>query len=128
MYLRGHRLCYQTIRYLVTCLTMSVILFLAMAFKIQNNSFFNLNIFQLKSDNELVFINQSSLTYNVERTEFYPHLPIQIYTKNRARFLGLKNKTKKIILLANPFFTDPTWNIKSLKNKTNSGNSTYKFY
>jgi hypothetical protein len=71
-------------------------------------------------------INQllsSSLTYHMEQTEFYPHLPIQMYTTNRERFLELKNKTKKTILLANSFFGDPTWAMKSLKNKTNSGDS-----
>jgi hypothetical protein len=55
--------------------------------------------------------------------KFYPYLPIQIYTKNHDRFLELKYKTKKIILLANTFFDDPTWSIKSLENKTNEGNS-----
>jgi hypothetical protein len=58
-------------------------------------------------------------------TDFYPHMPIQIYTENRERFLHMSNKTKKLILLGNSMFDDATWSIKSLKTKTNKANSTY---
>ncbi|CAF0879244.1 unnamed protein product [Adineta ricciae] len=73
------------------------------------------------------FTNQLLPTYQMESTHFFPHLPIQIYTANRQKFLQLKNPRKQIILLANSFFGDPQWEIPSLKNRTNSGNMSEIF-
>lgn len=70
-------------------------------------------------------ISTSSSNYQLETTDFYPHLPIQVFTKNRQKFLDLQNKTKKLILIANPFFTDPTWSIQSLKHANTSANCNY---
>jgi hypothetical protein len=109
---------------------MSVFLLFPISFTLQNHLLFNSNLSQIHYIKEFLFTNQSlasSLTYQIETTEFYPYLPIQIYTKNREKFFKLKNKTNKIILLANTWFTDPTWSIKSIKNKTNSGNSMSKY-
>jgi hypothetical protein len=96
-------------------------------FTIHDHSLYHLYFSEIEYEKNLLFINQSassSLTYHIKQMEFYPHLPIQIYTTNRNRFLELKNKTKKIVLLANPFFDDSSWTIKSLDSKTNSGDST----
>ncbi len=120
------RIYYQILKYSVTCMTISLFLLFCISFTIQNHSLYHLNPFHLQYNKEILFSNQSlssSLTYQIETTKFYPYLPIQIYTKNRERFLQLKNKTKKLILIANPMFDDPTWFMKSLKNKTNAGNS-----
>jgi len=120
------RIYYQIIKYSVTCLIISICLLFSISFTIQNHSLFHLNFSPIQYKKEFLFTNQSlssSATYQIETTKFYPYLPIQIYTKNRERFLKLKNQTKKIILLANPMFNDPTWFMKSLKNKTNLGNS-----
>jgi hypothetical protein len=117
------RIYYQTIKYSLTCMTICIFLLFSVTFTIQNHSLSQLNFSRIQYEDNLSFINQSSFTYHIEQTQFYPYLPIQIYTTNRERFLELENKTKKIILLANNFFDDPTWSIKSLKNKTNAGNS-----
>jgi len=104
----------------------SVSIFFCISFTIENYSLLNIHVPTIQYEEEILFINQSSSTYHIEQTEFYPHLPIQIHTRNRERFLKLENKTKKIILLGNIMFDDSTWSIKSLKNRTNSGNSMYK--
>lgn len=109
---------------------MSILILFSTSFTIQNQSLSHFNLSQIYSDKNFSITNHSlasSLTYQIETTQFYPHLPIQIYTKNRERFLKLKTKTKKLILLANPWFTDPAWEMKSIKNKTNSGNSMSKY-
>jgi hypothetical protein len=124
------RISYQILKYSVTCMTISIFLLFCTSFTIQSHSLFHLNPFQIQYKDDLLYLNQSSssLTYHIEQTKFYPYLPIQIYTKNLERFLKLNNKTKKIILIGNPMFDDSTWTMKSLINKTNSGNSMYKFF
>ncbi len=105
---------------------MSVFLLFCVSFTIENHSLQHLNPFHIQYEKEILFTNQSlasSLTYQIETTQFYPYLPIQIYTKNRQKFYQLKNPIKKLILIANPFFDDGIWTMNSLKNKTNSGNS-----
>jgi len=105
---------------------MSILLIFSISFKIQNQSLSYLNLSQIYDDKNFLITNESfasSITYQIEITKSYPYLPIQIYTKNREKFLKLKPKTKKLILLANSFFSDPTWAMKSIKNQTNSGNS-----
>jgi hypothetical protein len=120
------RIYYQTMKYAIAFITLSIFLLFGVSLTIQNQTLFHFNFSPLQYEDKLLFINQSSLTYHVEQTKFYPHLPIQIYTANRDRFLQLKNKTKKLILLANPMFDEPTWSLKSLKNKTNLANSMYR--
>jgi hypothetical protein len=110
---------------------MSVFLLFCVSFTIENHSLQHLNPFQLQYEREILITNQSlasSLTYEIETTKFYPYLPIQIYTNNREKFLKLKNPGKKLILIANPFFDDRIWTMNSLKNTTNSGNSTLNFH
>ena len=110
--------CYcQTIKYAFICLTVSIVFLSSISFTIHNSSIFLFN--QSQTHNNLSI-------YRLEQTSFYPHLPIQIYTNNRERFLRLPHPTKKLILIGSAFFDDPTWSIKSLKNKTNSGNSMYE--
>lgn len=122
------RIYYQTIKYSVTCMTMSMILLFSVSFTLQNHSLYHLNPFHSRYERDVPFTNQSiasSLTYQIETTEFDPYLPIQIFTENRERFLQLKDPRKQVILIATPFFDDPTWTINSLRTKTNAGNSTY---
>ena len=126
MAIRCPRIYYQIIRYSIICMAISISLLFFLAFNIQNNSFFHSNSFPIQFPKILLRTNQSlssSNAYQIETTEFYPHLPIQIFTKNRQKFLNLKTKTKKLILISTPFFGDSTWSLKSLKNQTNSGNS-----
>ncbi|CAF1100848.1 unnamed protein product [Adineta steineri] len=116
-----HNYC-SVIKYFTTCMILSICALFYVSLTIENYALNYFNFSMIKYDDKLLFLNQSSLTYHMEQTEFYPHLPIQIYTKNREKFIKLRNKTKKIILLANGFFDDETWSMKSIKNKTNSGN------
>jgi hypothetical protein len=104
---------------------MSLFLLFSVSYTIQNHSLPYVNLSQVEYAEESLFNNESSSSsiYHLKQTKFYPYLPIQIYTENRERFFKLKNKTTKIILLANEFFTSPTWYLKSLENKTNEGNS-----
>ncbi len=109
---------------------MSMLILFSTSFTIQNQTLSHFNLSQIYYEKNILITNESlasSLTYQIETTQFYPHLPIQIYTKNRERFLKLKTKIKKKILLANPFFNDPIWAMKSIQNKTNSGNSMSKY-
>lgn len=126
----GHcpRIYYQTIKYSITCMTMSLILLFSVSFTLQNHSLYRLNLFLQRSQEEIPLTNQSlasSLTYQIETTQSYPYLPIQIFTDNRQRFLRLKTTRKQLILIANPFFGDSTWTMNSLTTKSNNGNSTY---
>jgi Fucosyltransferase, N-terminal/Glycosyltransferase family 10 (fucosyltransferase) C-term len=109
-------------------MTISLLLLFSISITLQNHSLYHLNLFRLPYEQNLPFTNQStasSLTYEIETTEFYPYLPIQIFTENRQRFLQLKNPRKQLILLATPFFDDPIWTMNSLRTKTNAGNSTF---
>ena len=120
------RLFNQTIKYLLTCLIMSIILLVSVSLTIQNRSVFHLNLSHLQHGEPAGRLNHSSSTFHVEQTKFYPHLPIQIYTANRHRFAQLKNKTTKLILLGSSMFGDPTWSMTSVRKGTNAGNSTYE--
>jgi hypothetical protein len=109
---------------------MSVFLIFCVSFTIENHSLQHLYPFHIQYEKEILITNQSlasSLTYTIETTQFYPYLPIQIYTNNRKKFYQLKYPKKKLILIANSFFNDQIWTMNSLKNKTNSGNSMFKF-
>lgn len=122
------RIYYQTIKYYITCMAMSIILLFSVSFTLQNQSLYHLNPFHLRYERDVPHTNQSiasSLTYQIETTDFYPYLPIQIFTENRQRFLRLTNPRKQLILIATPFFDDPIWTMNSLQTKSNGGNSTY---
>ena len=122
------RIYYQTIKYSLTCITMSLILLFSVSFTFQKQSLYHLNLIAQYSLEEIPRTNQSlasSLTYPIETTQSFPYLPIQIFTDNRRRFLQLKTTRKQLILIANPFFGDSTWGMHSLTTKTNAGNSTY---
>lgn len=53
--------------------------------------------------------NATNVEYRARLSPFYPHLTSIIETEN---FTTLKNKTK-LILLANGFFSNPTWGFAS---------------
>jgi len=108
------RIYYQNLRYLLLTIVLSVFILSFVSIGIQTN---------LLDSYET--LNQTANDYKIETTDFYPHLPIQIFTNNRQKFLDLKNKTKKLILIATPFFDDRTWTIKSLKTRTNSANCKF---
>jgi len=48
-----------------------------------------------------------NLTFESRLFDYYPHLPIHIFTQN----LSLIGNTSKLILLGNTFFGRRTWNI-----------------
>lgn len=76
-------------------------------------------------DEQYVIVNPSVSSYQMENTSFFPHLPIEIHTKNREKLFQLKTRTKKLILLANKFFNDSTWSIKSLQTTSSTNNCKF---
>src|SRR5579862_3867070 len=97
---------YYRILYSITCMVIYVFILFCASLTIEdqplqhkNYTLQDQNSFSIQYDRNISFTNQSlasSLTYQIETTEFYPYLPIQIYTKNRERFFQLKNRSKKI--------------------------------
>jgi hypothetical protein len=110
-------------KYFLACVILSIAALFYVSLTLEKHFVFYPAASNTRPDENVFFINQSSSTYHCEATDFYPHLPIQIYTKNRQRFLQLQNVSKKVILLGNTLFDDPMWTMKSIQNNTNAGNS-----